>query len=179
MRKAACLVVTVALVLGGGAAFGGDLGEDCRKLNVILLEESTYVDHTDPEYVALAEYFGFESFANCWSQEVIGTIQGTWVLCWTEGLFIDDPFELGIGPELWGNPGIIHTRKGDIYTMSYGLSVWEYAEDPAVFVAFGGLTRFVDGTGAYEGATGWGTDAPKKYPASYWIQNHGFLCVPD
>ena len=179
MRKAACLVVTVVLVLGGGAAFGGDLGEDCRKLNLITHEESTYVDHEGEVSVALAAYFGVEPFDWCWSQQVIGTLQGTWVFCGSWELFMDDLFGLGNFPELYGNPGVIFTRKGNIYTMSYGLSVWDYAEDPAVFVAFGGLTHFVGDTGDYEGAEGWGTDAPKKYPPSYWLQNHGFLCWSD
>ena len=177
MRKAACLVVTVALFLGGGAAYGGDLedlGENCRKLNVILVEESTDLDPEDYDF--LAAYFGVAPFEWCWSQQVIGTLQGTWVLC---GSFIDlylpDPLDLGIGPDLYGNPGIIYTRKGNIYTMSYGLSVWE----GDVFVAFGGLTRYMGDTGAYEGAEGWGTDSPKKYPASYWMQGHGFLCWSD
>jgi len=117
----------------------------------------------------------FGPFDWCWSQRVIGTIQGTWVLCGSWELFIADPLDLGIGPDVYGNPGIIYTRKGNIYTMSYSFSVW----GGDVFVAFGGLTRFGGGTDAYEGATGWGTDAPKKYPVSYWMQNHGFLCVPD
>lgn len=185
MRKAACLAVAVVLVMAGGAAFGGDLGEDCKILNMTLKEESSDVDAGDYDF--LAEYFfGVgATFDVCWSQEAIGTIQGTMVLCWRDGLYIPDPlFNLpGVvidpGPEVWGNPGIIHTKKGDIYTMSYGLSVWDYTVDPAVFVAFAGVTRYLGGTGAYEGATGWSTDSPKKYPPTYNIQSVGYLCVPE
>ena len=169
MRKAACLVISAAFILGAGATFG----QECQQINLTLKEESAYVDET--AYQELAEWFGFESFENCWSQRAIGTIRGTWVLCWADGLFEYPLFDLGIGPELWGNPGVIHTRDGDIYTMSYGLSVW----NGDVFVAFGGVTQYFGGTGAYEGATGWSTDAPKKYPVSYWIESKGFLCLPD
>ena len=169
MRKAACFVMTAALVLGAGAAFG----QQCQQINLTLKEESTDVNAAD--YEELAEWFGFDSFEVCWSQRAIGTIRGTWVLCWAEGLFEYPLFELGFGPELWGNPGVIHTRDGDIFVMSYALSVW----DGDVFVAFGGVTQYLGGTGAYEGATGWSTDSPKKYPPSYWIESNGILCVPD
>lgn len=185
MKKTACIAITAALLFGGGAVFGGDLGDDCQNLNVTLKEESTDVDPTDPAYVALAEYFGFDVFEVCWSQEVIGTIQGTWVLCWRDGLYIPDPlFDLpGVtidpGVEVWGNPGIIHTKKGDIYVISYGLSVWDYTVDPAVFIAFAGVSRYLGGTGAYEGASGWSTDSPKTYPPTYKMQSVGFICIPD
>ena len=145
MQRVACYVAVVALVLGGGVVFGADLGDDCQNLNVTLKEESSDVDPSDPTYVALAEYFfgAGATFDVCWSQEVIGTIQGTWVLCWREGLLVPNPvFDIpGVptdpGVEVWGNPGVIHTKKGDIYVMSYGLSVWDYAADPDAFIAWG------------------------------------------
>ena len=169
MRKKVLFMMTAVLILSAGAAFG----QECRQLNVTLKVESPDLDPEDFEF--LADYFGVDDFDWCWSQRVIGTIQGTWVFCGSWALFADDPLGVGIGPELYGNPGIIYTRKGNIYTMSYGLSVW----DGAVFVAFGGLTRYLDGTGAYSGATGYSTDGPMKYPPTYWIQSKGFLCVPD
>ena len=191
MRKVACLVVTVALFLGGGLAFG----QDCGQLNITFKPEATDLDLTDypnnldPSdhalLVRLTEYYGVE-FNNpendwCWKQRVIGTFVGTWVSCGSIDLAIWGPLfapldvGIGPGPDLYGNPGIIHTRKGDIFTMSYGLSV----VDGDDWIAFGGVTWYGDGTDAYEGATGWGTDAPKKYPPSYWIQSKGFLCIPD
>lgn len=187
MQRVACYVAVVAIVLGGGAAFGADLGDDCQNLNVTLKEESSDVDPSDPTYVALAEFFfgAGATFDVCWSQEVIGTIQGTWVLCWREGLLIPNPvFDVpGVptdpGVEVWGNPGVIHTKKGDIYVMSYGLSVWDYAPDPDFFIAFGGVSQYLGGTGAFAGATGWSTDSPKTYPPTYKLQSVGFICVPD
>lgn len=187
MQRTTCIVVATALILGGGAVFAGNLGDDCQNLTLTLKEESTDVDPTDPAYVALAEYFfgAGATFDVCWSQEAIGTVQGTWVLCWRDGLYIPDPlFNLpGVtidpGVEVWGNPGVIHTKKGDIFTISYGLSVWDYTVDPAVFVAFAGVSRYLGGTGAYEGVTGWSTDSPKTYPPTYNIRSNGYLCVPD
>ena len=169
--------LVLVLCLGVGTAFG----QDCDKFNVILKPGETYVDDDDlGDYDFLAEHFGVEPFEWCWSQRVIGTVQGRWALCGNNDLAIFDPFGLGIGPELWGNPGFILTKKGDmIYTMSYGLAVWGFDGDFSDVDAFGGLTTFYGGTGAYAGATGWSTDSPKKYPATFWLQSRGFLCVSN
>lgn len=169
MKQATCLVVCAILIVGASVASA----QDCAKMNFVLKEEST--DQDPANYQFLADYFGIDSFEYCWSQEVNGTLKGTWVFCGSSYLFMNDPLDLGVGPELWANPGIIITRNGIIYTMSYSLSVW----DGDVFVAFGGLTRYVAGTGAYTGATGWTTDSPMKYPPTYWIHSEGILCLPE
>jgi hypothetical protein len=163
-------LLALATCLSAGAAFG----DDCGQFNITIKPAETELDPDD--YGFLADMFGVAPFEWCWSQRVVGTIKGEYALCGSfADLYMLDPLGLGIGPELYGNPGIIHTRKGDLYTMSYGLSVW----DGDVFVAFGGLTRIVGGTEAYGGAWGYTTDAPKKYPPTFWMQSRGYLCVPD
>jgi len=179
MRKTIVCLALVGFVTGlaGGPAYG----QSCENFNVILKEAATDLDPTEQDLWRLAIHFGIRPpFDYCWSQRVIGTVQGVWALCGNDDLSMFDPLGLGVGPELWGNPGIIYTKQGDmIITMSYGLSVWDFDGDFEDIDAFGGLTTFDGGNGAYTGASGWTTDSPKKYPASFWIQSHGFLCVPD
>lgn len=177
MRRVSVFLIAFALALGAAVV----LGQDCKQLNVTFKPESIDLDPADYQY--LIEIFGLEidGFDWCWSQEVVGTIRGTWVSCGAMDLaqfaplFGPIPKVDGPGPDLYGNPGVIHTRKGDVYTMSYGLSVY----DGETWVSFGGVTWYGDGTAYYAGATGWATDEPKQYPPSLWIRSIGFLCRPE
>jgi hypothetical protein len=172
MRNLLFSSLLIVLITGfGGAAFG----EDCEQINYNIKAEEGYVDHTDPAYIELAERFGFDSFEVCWSQRAIGTPNGTLVLCWEDSLIIPNPFSQPVAPDLWGNPGVLHTKDGDIYFMAYSVSIW--GDDG--LIALSSLTRYEGGTGAYEGASGWTSDTPKKYPPSFWMQSKGTLCVPD
>ncbi len=173
-------VLIIGLCLVASAAFG----QDCSRVNMTLKPEETWIDEEDLEdFDDLAAHFGVDPFGWCWSQRLIGTIKGVWTFCGNDTLHIEDPFELKIHdevPELWGNPGVIETKNGDmIYTMSYGLSAWDYVADPAFLFTFAGVTTFDGGTGAYENAWGWTADKTKKFPASFWAEVEGFLCVPD
>ena len=73
------------------------------------------------------------------SREAVGTINGVWSLCGSFDLFIWDPLGLGLNPELYGNPGVIETQDGKIFTMSYG-SVF-YHPQSWDWLAFGGITK--------------------------------------
>ena len=167
-----CTVLVVFLAcLGAGTAYG----ESCTQLTLKLQPQSTDLDPTDFDF--LAAYFGVDPFGWCWSQPVVGTIQGVWAFCGNDALAIFNPFSVGVGPDLWGNPGVVLTKEGDlIYMISYGLSVW----NGDTFVGFGGMTRISGGTGAYEGATGWTADRSKRIPTpTYAARLQGFLCLPD
>ncbi len=178
MKKTLRILVAVALAVSAGSVFG----QDCGPLNLTFRPQSIDLfpgDDLYDQYVPMiALQFGLDPavFEWCWTQRVVGTIQGRWITCGGMGLAMFDPFGLGGGPDMYGNPGIITSKKGVIYTMSYGLSKYNSEGD---WVAFGGLTWYGDGTGRYTGADGWGTDSPKHYPPSFWVRSVGFLCKPE
>jgi hypothetical protein len=173
------LIVTAAAVLVLSA--GNALGQGCGHLNLIFMPDAPSIAAGDPlydQYVPqVAAYYGIPvaDFEWCWTQRVSGTIRGTWVTCGGNNIAIYGPFGLPNEPDLFVNPGILITKKGDIYTLSYGLSRYEGAD----WVSFGGVTWYGDGTGIYAGANGWGSDCPKHYPPSFWIESRGFLCTAD
>ena len=174
----ALLILTLCLAASAAS------GQDCGNVTLTIKPEETPIAEGDlGEFDFLADWFDVEPFQWCWSQRVVGTIQGVWTFCGHEDLYIENPLGLDIHsefPELWGNPGVIETKKGDlIYVMSYGLSVWDYGADPDFLFSWAGVTTFAGGTGAYADAWGWTADKTKKFPASYWAEVEGFLCVPD
>jgi hypothetical protein len=178
MKKTASIIVGLVLVAGAGAAFG----QDCGPLNLQFLEPSVDLFPGDPlydEYVPMiAAHFGLDPavFQWCWTQRVVGTIPGTWVSCGGDPIADYDLFGLPSDPHLYLNPGIIITRRGDVYTISYGLSRYDADFN---WIAFGGVTYYEGATGKWAGAEGWGTDRPKHYPPSFWIRSFGSLCMPD
>jgi hypothetical protein len=192
MKKKTFLVVTALLVLTGGVSFGDDPA-DCAKLNLMFQPGGDpSLEPGEPlyeEYVpVLLAYYGIDAFDWCWSQPIRGSlggvgVKGTWVACGAFDLSLLAPLfpevsaPFGAGPDLYGNPGILITNKGDIFTMSYGASVYEGAD--FTWVAFGGITWYGDGTGAFEGAHGWGSDTSKTTPPSFWVRSVGYLCFPD
>ena len=177
MKRVVIFTVAVVLALSAGNA----LGQGCGHLNLIFKPEAPSIfpgDFLYDQYVPqVAAYYGIPitDFEWCWTQRVGGTIQGTWVTCGGNNIAIYAPFGLPNEPDLYVNPGILITKKGDIFTLSYGLSRYEGMD----WVSFGGVTWYGDGTGMYAGANGWGTDAPKHYPPSFWIESKGFLCLAE
>jgi hypothetical protein len=179
MKRTTCIAVVLVVALGAGSAFG----QDCRKINIQFQEPAPYIDLTDPMYapwVALIEgRFGVTFDPDndwCWTQRAVGTIRGTWIACGKMDLSIFDPFGFGINTELWGNPGILITKRGYLFTMSYGVSKWA---DPENLSALGGVSYYEGATGRYEGMIGWATDRPMHYPPSFWVRSVGLICEPE
>lgn len=178
MKKTACFVVAAAIILLASSA----AGQDCGPLNLQFQPDAPAVNPGDPlydEWVPLiAEHFGLDpaGFGWCWTQRVVGTIPGTWVTCGGDDLFVPNPFGIGDGPDLYGNPGVLFNKRGEVYTMSWGLSRFDSEFN---WLAFGGLTHYDGETGRYTDAEGWGTDRPKHYPPTYWIRSAGYFCYPE
>jgi len=179
MRKTACFVVAAVLVLGAGSAFG----QECKRINVQFQEPAEFIvpgDQLFDDYVPLIEARFGVTFVPpddwCWAQRAVGTIRGTWIACGKIDLSIFDPFGFGINTELWGNPGILVGRKGNLFTMSYGVAKWA---DPETMTALGGVTYYEGTTGRYEGLIGWATDRPMHYPPSFWVRSVGLICMPE
>lgn len=177
MKKTACVAIAAVLALAASTAFG----QECGPLNITFKPDAPSIFPGDllyDTYVPMvAAYFGvpLADFEWCWTQRVVGTIQGTWVTCGGNNIAIYGPFGLPNEPDLYVNPGIMISRKGDIFTLSYGLSRYEGVD----WVAFGGITWYGDGTGMYAGANGYSTDSPKHYPPTFWIVSKGFLCLME
>ena len=177
MRRICCFTVAVMLAMGAASVFG----QDCKHLQLNFTEPSIDIfpgDELYDDYVPMIEArFGIApgSFEWCWTQRVIGTIPGTWVACGSNGLYIDDPFGFGLITGAWGNPGILVTTRGHLFTMSYGFSNFTATGE---WEAFGGVTYYEGATGKWEGGVGWGTDSPQHYPPSYWIRADGLFCNP-
>lgn len=178
MKKTWCCAIALAFLMIAAPA----AGQNCKPLQLNFTVPSTDIfpgDDLYDEYVPMIEArFGIEpgAFGWCWTQRVIGTIPGTWVACGMEDLAIYDPFGFGILTGMWGNPGILVTARGHLFTMSYGLSQFSGGGD---WVAFGGVTYYEGAAGKWQGAIGWGTDSPQHYPPSYWIRADGLLCRPS
>ena len=177
MKRFVIFTVAVGLTLSAGDA----LGQGCGNLKLIFKPDAPSIfpgDALYDQYVPqVASYFGIPvtDFEWCWTQRVVGTIHGTWVTCGGNDIAIYAPFGLPNEPDLYVNPGILTTSKGDIYTLSYGLSRYDGAD----WVSFGGVTWYGDGTGIYADAHGWGNDCSKENPPSIWIQSTGFICMPQ
>ncbi len=194
MQKATCLVVVVLILLAGHLAYGGDKvdGAKCQELVLTFQPDSVDLNPKDwlyEAYVPLIQArFEIGSVDSCWAQSVTGSlggisISGTWVACGNSNLSRAAPLFGKItargfsGPDLYGNPGIIITKKkGEIYTMSYSLSVYEGAIHE--WMAFGGVTWFGDGTDRFKRTYGWASDRSPAVPPTLWVESEGYLCFP-
>ena len=178
MRKAIVLGITAVLALGAGTVFAQDCGELRLNFKLPSIDLIPGDDLHEMYVPMIAAHYGLEPgvFEWCWTQQVVGTISGTWVSCGGTTLSEGDPFGFGFGPDLYPNPGIIITKKGDLYSMSWGLSRYDAT---GAWLAFGGVTRYADGTGRFAGALGWGTDAPQHFPPSFWIRSSGYICLQE
>ena len=112
MNKTVCFLVVLMLVLGAGSA----VAQDCGPLNITFKPDAPSIFPGDPlydQYVPMiATYYGLDIsvFEWCWTQRVVGTIQGTCVSCGGMGLAMFDPFGLGIGPRPVRQPGDHHHK---------------------------------------------------------------------
>lgn len=179
MKRTACFLITLVLVLCAGTVYAQ---ENCKTLNINYKPDDFYINPGDPlydQYVPMIEArFGIDpgTFEWCWTQSIVGTINGRWIACGKMDLAIFDPFALGINPELWGNPGIMITKSGNLFTMSYGLSKYD---DGGAWIAFGGVSYFEGSSGKYTGTWGWAADRPKHFPPTFEIRSVGYLCPPE
>ena len=194
MRKASCLVVVALVVLAGHLAYGADIGPGDKGCETLLLTFHPNVVELSPKdwnyqrtVPMIQAHFGIDSVEWCWSQPVTGSlggvqIEGIWVACGSSDLskvaplFASKSAREVRSPDLYANPGIIRTKKGDIYTLSYSLSVYEGANRP--WKAFGGVTWYGEGTRRFARTDGWASDRSPMIPPTLWVESEGYLCYP-